>query len=175
MLQEFSEEVEKTARAVVNEIHTALPGEVISFDGGTGTATVKPVGKFVTSDGKKLDYPTITEAPIVFPFCQQAGVGIAFPVKAGDSCIILISEVELDQWRSGAEAEGSLRFDLTNAMILPGLLKGTSALAAAAVSANGVIVQAGDSSITVSGGGIAVRGNLKVDGNISYTGVCQRS
>lgn len=79
MLQEVTAEIEKTAKAVVNEIHTALPGEIISFDGGM--ATVKPIGKYVTSDGVKLDYPTITEAPVIFPFCQSSGVGIAFPVK----------------------------------------------------------------------------------------------
>ena len=31
MLQEVTAEIEKTAKAVVNEIHTALPGEIVSF------------------------------------------------------------------------------------------------------------------------------------------------
>ena len=77
MLQEFTAEIEQTAKAVVNEIHTALPGEIVSYNAGAGTATVKPIGKYVTSDGKELNYPTITEAPVCFPFCQNAGVGIA--------------------------------------------------------------------------------------------------
>ena len=46
MLQEVTAEIEKTAKAVVNEIHTALPGEIVSFDGAT--ATVKPIGQYVT-------------------------------------------------------------------------------------------------------------------------------
>lgn len=189
MLQEFTQEVEETARAVVNEIHTAMPGEIVSFNAGSGTATVKPVGKFVTSDGKELDYPVITEAPLAFPFCQQAGVGIAFPVNKGDSCIIIISEVELDAWRSGAESEGSLRFDLTSAMIIPGLLDGGSDLVAKAAKLNAVVVgssgsevvvgsdsvqvEVGSTKLEVSESGIAAWGNLKVNGNISYTGSCQ--
>lgn len=189
MLQEFTQEVEDTARAVVNEIHTALPGEIVSFNAGSGTATVKPVGKYVTSDGKELDYPVITEAPLAFPFCQQAGVGVAFPVNKGDSCIIIISEVELDAWRSGAESEGSLRFDLTSAMVIPGLLDGGSDLVAKAAKLNAVVVgssgsevivggdsvqvEVGDTKLEVSESGIAIGGNLKVKGNISYTGSCQ--
>lgn len=189
MLQEFTQEVEETARAVVNEIHTAMPGEIVSFNAGSGTATVKPVGKYVTSDGKELDYPVITEAPLAFPFCQQAGVGIAFPVNKGDSCIIIVSEVELDAWRSGAESEGSLRFDLTSAMIIPGLLDGGSDLVAKAAKLNAVVigssgaevivagddvqVDVGGTKLTVSESGIAIGGDLKVQGNISYTGSCQ--
>ena len=178
MLQDLTQEIEETAHAVVNEIHTAMPGEIVSFDAGSGVATVKPSGKFVTSDGKELDYPVIT-----------AGVGIAFPVKKGDSCIIIISEVELDAWRSGAESEGSLRFDLTSAMVIPGLLDGGSNLAAKASANNAVMIGGGDVEVSVSNDGIkvdtgttqfevtdsgvAISGNLKVNGSISYTGSCQ--
>lgn len=191
MLQELTEEIEETASAVVNGIHTALPGEIVSFDASSGTAAVKPVGRFVTSDGHELDYPLITEVPVVFPFCQQINVGIAYPVKRGDSCLVVISEVELDAWRSGAESEGTLRFDLTNAVAVPGLLKGGNALAAKAVSQNAVIigtpgaqvsvfddrvmVSTAGAQLEVSKSGITAGGNLKVDGNILYTGVCQKA
>lgn len=156
MLQEFTAEIEQTAKAAVNEIHTAIPGEIVSYNASLGTATVKPIGKYITSDVKELDYPTITEAPVVFPFCQNAGVGIAFPVKNGDSCIIIISEVELDAWRSGADSEGSLRFDLTSAMVIPGLLEAGSKASEKAVKQNAVVVTAGDVELIVSGDGCKV-------------------
>lgn len=186
MMQEFSQQVEETARAVVDEIHTAMPGTVISFDPGSGTVTVKPNGKYVTADGKRLDYPQITDVPVTFPFCQTAGVGIAFPVGKGDSCLIIISEVELDEWRTGAESEGSLRFDLTSAMCVPGLLEGGGDIISKACQNNAVVVAAGgteimvsddsaviasgDTKMTVSEAGVAISGDLKVDGNISSTG-----
>ena len=182
MLQEFTAEIEQTAKAVVNEIHTALPGEIVSYNAGVGTATVKPIGKYVTSDGKELNYPTITEAPVCFTFCQNAGVGIAFPVKKGDSCIIIISEVELDSWRSGADSEGSLRFDLTSAMVIPGLLEGGNEASEKAAKENSVIVTAGDVTLSVSGDGckvdtgstvmnitddgVSIKGNLTVTGDV---------
>lgn len=186
MLQEFSQEVEETARSIVNEIHTALPGEIISFDAESGMAVVQPVGDYVTSDGTQLAYPSIIEVPVMFPYCQSVGVGMAFPVGKGDSCLIVISEVELDKWRSGAESEASLRFDLTSAIALPGLLRGSNNLITKAVQKNAVVLGTSEtevviskdavtvavkgSTLTVSDSGIAIKGDLNVTGNISYTG-----
>lgn len=168
MRQEFTQQIEKTAQAVVNDIHTALPGQVVSFDVGKGTATVKPIGKFITSDNIALAYPDIAEVPVVFP-CS-ANAGIAFPVVPGDNCLLIVSEVELDEWRNGAEAEGSLKFDLTNAIAIPGLLNKGNGLVSEAISKNGVVIASGSNKICVSGSGISVSGNLSVSGNISCAG-----
>lgn len=186
MLQEFSQEVEDTARSIMNEIHTALPGEIISFDAKSGMAVVQPVGDYVTSDGTQLAYPSIIEVPVMFPYCQSVGVGMVFPVGKGDSCLIVISEVELDKWRSGAESEASLRFDLTSAIALPGLLRDSNDLIAKAVQKNAVVLGTSEtevvisddvvtvavrgSTLTVSDSGIVIKGDLNVTGNISYTG-----
>ena len=169
MMQEFAQQVEETARAVVDEIHTAMPGTVILFDPESCTATVKPNGKYMTADGKRLDYPQITDVPVVFPFCQTAEVGIAFPVQKDDSCMIIISEMELDEWRTGAESEGSLRFDLTSAICVPGLLKCGMDIISKACQNNAVVVVAGDTKMTISGDGVAISGDLKVNGNIYST------
>lgn len=185
MMQEFTQQVEDTARAVVDEIHTAMPGTIVSFNPGSGTATVQPNGKYRTADGKSLSYPKISDVPVQFPFCQTAGVGIAYPVGKGDSCIIIVSEVELDEWRTGAESEGSLRFDLTSAMCVPGLLEGGADLVSKACKNNAVVVgngdvevmvadskitmTSGDTKMTVSDAGVAISGDLKVTGNISST------
>lgn len=170
MLQEAVEQIEKTAKSVMNEVHTALPGKIVSFDSGKCVATVRPCGRYAMSDGKSLEYPAITEVPVVFPFSQCAGAGIGFPVKAGDGCLIIISEVELDEWRSGAKSEGPLRFDLTNAIAIPGLLRTGGGAMARACAMNGVVVCAGGTEIAVSGDGITISGNLTVQGNINYTG-----
>ena len=38
MLQELVQEIENTARSVLGEIHTALPGKIVSFSPGSGMA-----------------------------------------------------------------------------------------------------------------------------------------
>lgn len=191
MRQEFTQEIENTVRAIVNDIHTALPGEIISFDEEKCTVTVQPKGKYVLSSKEKVDYPKIAEVPLVFPYCQKLGVGIAFPVKKGDSCVVIISEVELDEWRSGAKSEGSLRYNLTSAIAIPGLIKGKndlvekankdSALLLAAsdtevaISENEVKISVDTVSFNISEAGITARGDLIVEGNISYTGEVKKA
>lgn len=166
MLQELTEEIEKTARAVVNEIHTAMPGEIVSYDAETGLASVRPIGSYVTSDGKSLSYPVIADAPVSFPCCQDGRVSIAFPLKKGDGCIIVVSETELDEWRSGAEAEGSLRFDLTSAMVIPGLLRSGSRATKVAADEDAVVVAVGETRLAVSESGVTIKGDLTVSGEI---------
>lgn len=189
MLQEVVQEIENVATDVLKGIHTAMPGVIASFDPGSGRATVNPNGKYTSSSGKRMSYPQLSDVPVAFPVCQSAKVGVAYPVKAGDSCIIIVSEVELDEWRSGAESEGSLRFDLSSAMAVPGLLVGggeliqkacaedavviASGIAEVLVSEEHIMATIGETELKVTEVEIVVRGNLKVDGDISYTGSLQ--
>lgn len=175
MVQEFIKSIEDTARAVVDDIHTALPGKILSFNAKRGYVSVKPYGKYITQDEIELDYPVITEVPVIFPYSSSTDTGIAFPVKKGDDCLVIISEVELDEWRSGAEAEGSLRFDLSSAVAIPGIMKRGGDLFAEASSENAVVVRSGKVKLSVSNAGITLCGDLKVEGNISYTGSMERA
>lgn len=170
MLQEFVQEIEATAKAVVNDIHTAIPGEIMSFNSSTGLATIQPKGKYQTADGTMLEYPTITDVPVVYPFAKGCGVGIAYPVKKGDSCLVIVSEIELDEWRSGAESEAPLRFDLTSAIIIPGLIAGGTAAMKKSCSQNAVVITAGASEIAVSEACIAVSGSVTVNGDVQVNG-----
>lgn len=171
MLQEFTQQVEETAKAVVSDIHTALPGKIVSFDPEKGTAVVQPKGKFITQDGFRLEYPKITDVPVAFPFCQQSNIGMVFPVKKDDNCMIIVSEVELDEWRSGAESEASLRFDLTSAMVIPNLMLGGSAVMQEAVNQNAVIIVASGVKVTIGNGSVTVNGSVNVTGDVRAGGI----
>lgn len=169
-MQEFTQQVEDTIRAAIGEMHTALPGIIMSFDSEKCIASVKPAGKYTTSEGNRMEYPQLPEVPVVFPYSIAAGAGIVFPVKPGDGCLVVISEVELDEWRSGAEAEGTLKYDLTNAICIPGLFKTGGELIVRAMEQNAVIIASGNTQLSLSEAGIAISGDLKVNGNISSTG-----
>lgn len=166
MMQEFVQQIEETAKSVMNEIHTALPGKVVSVNLQNGTAQIKPCGKYVTRDKKKLEYPVLTEVPLVFPFSPAAGTGMVFPINIGDSCLIILSEVELDEWRSGAETEAPLRYDLTSAVAIPGLLSSGQGLLEKACTQNAVIV-CGKFMVE---GDVVFSGNLSVEGNVTTSG-----
>ena len=134
----------------MEEIHTAMPGTIVSFSPGSGMAVVQPTGKFTSASGRRMNYPAISDVPLSIPICQSAGAGIAYPVKGGDSCIIIVSEIELDEWRSGAEADGSLHFDLSSAMAVPGLLVGGGELMQKACAEDAVVMAAGTTEVKVS-------------------------
>lgn len=170
MLQEFAQSVEDTAKEAVNEIHTALPGKIVAFDTGTGMATVQSIGKFKTSDGKSLDYPAISKVPVVFPHSHVGNCGIVFPVLPGDSCLLVISEVELDEWRTGATAEGALKFDLTNAICIPGMLHNANKAHLGAYNSSGILLYSGGTKVAITGSGVAITGTLTVSGDVIGAG-----
>ena len=184
MIQDLVSEIENTARELINNIHTAIPGEIQEFDARHSLARVKPIGKVVTFSGEKLDYPLLTEVPVVFPFSESANIGITFPVRKGDSCLVVISESELDEWRNKAISEMPLKFDLSSAICIPGLMKKLNSERAIKekavvinsksseiiVSPNAVSITAGGGQIRVQDSGITIKGNLKVDGNIKAIG-----
>lgn len=170
MLQEFVDQIENTCRDIMNEIHTALPGEIESVDLSTGRATVKPAGSYKKPDGDTIGYPQITGVPILIPQCVQAGIEIAFPVKKGESCLIIISEQELDAWLYGEESESELRFDLTSAICIPGLSPVAGSAFIEACQSDSAIISNGDVRVVVSPTSIKLCGDVEVEGQIKVSG-----
>ena len=162
MIQDLAQAIEDTAQNTCNNMHTAMPGTIVSFDAATGLAVVQPYGSMQTPQGA-MAYPQIGAVPVVFPFCQSANVGLAFPIRPGDNCLLIISEVELTGWRTGMVSQGSLRFDLSSAIAIPGLLRGAAGLVQQACASGSVVVQGGSVSIS---GSVTISGSLTVSGEI---------
>ena len=122
MIQEFVHQMENTVREATYDMHTALPGTIAEFDPSTGMATVKPEGSVAMKNGKRLKYPSIVKFPVVFPQAGGQDAVIAYPVMPGDGCLVIICENDLKPWMShGKETESDMKFDLTNAVCIPGL------------------------------------------------------
>ena len=83
MMQEFVQEVTDTVKDTLKGVHTAIPGSIVSFDPGTGLATVLPTMKFKKPDGTTVDFPPGHRVPVVFPQSMGQQATIAYPVKAG--------------------------------------------------------------------------------------------
>lgn len=67
MMQEFVDQINKSARSATEDMHTALPGEIKSYDPDKGVATVLPKAKFTKPDGSTMDFPEISGVPVMFP------------------------------------------------------------------------------------------------------------
>ena len=171
MLQEFVEQVEKAARSIMEEMHTAIPGKITAYNPGTGFATVKPYGTFTTDSGRKMEYPIVTEVPVIIPQNPKKNIYIAFPISADMDCLLIVSEQELDAWIGGGESENDIRFDLTSAIAIPGLSnKGSSALREAC-NKNSIILQNGNTKLSISKDDVEIIGNLVVSGDVKAGGI----
>ncbi len=142
MIQEFVQQIENTVREATYDIHTALPGTISAFDPATGMATVKPEGSVARKNGRRLKYPSIVKVPVIFPQASGQDTVIAFPVKPGDGCLVIICENDLKSWMShGKETESDMKFDLTNAVCIPGLFSAGNEAVQKAADENAVIIK----------------------------------
>ena len=107
-------------------IHTALPGMVVSYDAATNRASVQPAGRKKLFDGRALPYPIIHHVPVVFPMGMNGRAGVTFPIQAGDGCLLVFAESQLDDYLSGGDSDDIRRHDLNDAMCIPGLYSGSA-------------------------------------------------
>lgn len=177
MLAEFVQEVNNMVKDNLKGVHTALPGTIVSFDPGSGLATVLPSMKFKKPDGKTVDFPQVTGVPVVFPQVMGQQATIAFPVKPGDGCLIIVAEQSIDYWLYGQETDTDLDFDLTNSICIPGLFAKANPVMAAACGGNAVVVDVKGARVTVKAGSVQVdaatitlNGNVTVNGNFTTRG-----
>lgn len=173
MLQEFVQAINDRIKIALGNIHTAMPGTIRSFDPDTGMAEVVPGILFRTPKGEFIEYPLITNVPVVIPHGGNGEAVIAFPIAPGDECLIIISERPTDYWATGNMTQSNLEFDLTNAICIPGLFKQGNKEISEACKLEKVIVKNGESKIALSKesieifGDITLHGNLRVEGQVT--------
>lgn len=166
MLTELTEEIEKAAQSVIDDLHTLLPAKIQKFDPENCTADVVPYGRYLTADDEEIEYPMVANAPVMFPWNAAANAGMIIPVKDGDDCMVLFSEIELDEWLSGAQSDAPMRWDQSSAVVIPGLLKQGNSLIQQSSENDSVIVSAGNTKMTVADDMVEINGSLYVTGDI---------
>jgi len=105
------------------DVHTALPGQIISYDHTTQKATIQPCLKKSYLDGTTQEMPILNNVPVIFP--RAGGASLTFPVLPGDTCLLLFVERSTDLWKSvgGVVAPSDPRkFDLSDAVAIMGLM-----------------------------------------------------
>lgn len=178
MMQEFVQQINDTIKHDLKNVHTAMPGTIISFDAEKMLATVQPVMKFKKPNGETMDYPQITGVPVVFPQGNAQNATMAFPVLPGDSCLVVIAEQSIDYWMYGQETATDLAFDMTNGMCIPGMFASANSVVRDACSQNAVILDVNGTRITIKSGlvqidapAVVINSNVTVNGDVIATGV----
>jgi len=82
-------------REIFASLKCAIPGIIQSFDATKQTATIK-VAMQATVGTEVKDYPLLVDCPVVV--MGGWGAYITFPIHAGDTCLVLFSDV---RWTIG--------------------------------------------------------------------------
>lgn len=170
MQQEFIQEIINTVRENIKGIHTACPGKIVSYDAENGLATVLPMMKFKTSSGAIIDYPQITGVPVWMPQSSGQQATIAYPIKPNDGCLIIFAEQSIDYWMYGQETDTDLRFDLSNAICIPGLFSTANSTVKDACNSDSIIIDYAGTRIAMKSGNVSIKGNVSIDGNLDVKG-----
>lgn len=108
------------AESVSNQIRVAMPGIIQSFDPLTVTCTVEIALRGIVGD-ESVELKPLVDVPVVFP--RGGGCTLAFPVKAGDECLLIFSDRCIDfWWQNGGVQEpvDPRQHDLSDAFAIVG-------------------------------------------------------
>lgn len=113
--------------AATSGTRTCLPGEVTEYEHSEQKASVQPAVDFQYIDPETEEIvfetpPVVPNCPVAFP--SAAGFSFTFPLSPGDPVVLVFSERSTDEWLSqggtGHEPADSRRFDLSDAIVVPG-------------------------------------------------------
>jgi hypothetical protein len=131
--------------ARMGDVHTALPGKIVTYDPVTLTATVQLViTRMVKTQDDPLQLqqyerevlPPLQGVPIVFP--RSSNASITWPLAPGDSVLVVFCEADISRWlMTGSITDPDMlkRHSLSSGFAIPGIAPITSPLPSAAVPA----------------------------------------
>lgn len=130
MRQQTPNEVKGVIKGWISDkasnIHVAMPGIIVSYDARSNRAAVQPSGKYKVEDGRSLEYPVIHNAPVQFPMGLGGSAGVTFPLAAGDGCLLIFSDSQLDDFLGGVDSSDPRGHSLNDAVCIPGLYSGAA-------------------------------------------------
>ena len=193
MIQEVVEQIENTVRDVMNSnLHTNMPAEIVGMDLGKGLVDLKPVGSYYMN-GLEMEYPVISSVPLVLNASGEAS--FVSPIHVGDTVLMACAEQSLSTWLTGtSKHQMDERYELQNAMAIPGLQKEavqaqeeanaeeayilTNGSTKCKIKADGVQIECSGVTINVTDGAVSISGaekvsigsNAAINGNLSING-----
>lgn len=102
-------------------IHVSMIGKVESYNPQTNRASITPVGSMTCPDWQELPYPTIHNVPIQYPCGNGGKSGVTFPIKQGDTCIIIFADHQIENFLSGEKSDDMRNHSMNDAYAIPTL------------------------------------------------------
>lgn len=102
--------------------NSAKVGTIAAFDATSGPKASVQISSEVPVNGEQLAYPLLTDCPVVV--FGGGGGALTFPIAAGDPCVVLFNDFDLDVWftTGNASAPNSARaHSLSDGIVLVGV------------------------------------------------------
>ena len=82
---------------IMAELRVCLPATIRAFDRAAGTVDVSVDWLQTVPNGLPIEYPLLYGLPVIT--LQGGGTAVAFPIAAGDKCLVIIADRCLSAWR----------------------------------------------------------------------------
>lgn len=119
-------EKQKVSKSIKQSIHVCLPCVVQSYNISQRTVDVQPtIREKITNEDGRIEYakyPLLINVPIVFP--QSGNFYISFPINLGDECIVVFSDLSIDNWWVNGGVQNPVenrRHDLSDGIAIFGI------------------------------------------------------
>lgn len=140
-------------------LHCVKVGAIVQFYPSARTADVQILFKRVMKDGSIQSYPKLINRPVFT--LQGGGASLQLPIAAGDTCLVLFSDKNLEAWyQNGNEQpqiDGRLH-DFTDGIVLVGLNWQTdAAIPAVSTTEARLILKDGTTKVGLQAGKVTVQ------------------
>ena len=113
--------IKQTINARVAELHTSMPGIVVSYDRAKRKADVQPCLQRKFADGAKENLPILRNVPVIFP--QSKKCSIVWDLEKDDHVLLVFNERSIDNFvtRGGiVDPDDTRKHSLSDAVAYPG-------------------------------------------------------
>lgn len=115
--------LDRAIRNRLAEVQTCMPGIIVSYNFKTQKASVQPAINRRYADGLVVKYDPIENVPVIFP--RTGGASMTFPVKKGDTVLLLFAARTIERWRGRGgqvDQDDNRMHSLNDAIAIPGLV-----------------------------------------------------
>lgn len=131
--------------SMAEEIHTAVPGRVESYDAAAQVADVTPLVRrsVPRADGTRASeaMPTVRAVPIIWP--RAGSWFVHMPLSAGDTVLLVMCERDPARWRVTGELSDPIdrrSHHLAHAVAIPGVYPRTKPLSGRATPDDAMVL-----------------------------------
>lgn len=151
--------LKKLQTSMLINLHCVKIGQIQTYNATTFSASIQIMWKRVMADGTTAPYPILVNCPVVT--MQGGGASLQFPIAAGDQCLVMFADRNIDSWfqNGGAQApfDGRLH-DISDAVAIVGLnYSASTAIAPISSTEARLILSDGTTKIGLKSGKITIQ------------------